>query len=74
MHETTSAMDAYFDGDLELMRALASRSFQTLAVDFPPTDAGFLKGMETSLQLLEILIRIDLPEAEPVPGAGHDGR
>jgi len=68
MHETTAAMDAYFDGDLELMRARANRSFQTLAVDFPPTDAGFLKGMESSLQLLEILIRIDLPKADLVPG------
>ena len=68
MHETKAAVDAYFDGDLELMRARAGRSFQTLAVAFPPTDVGFLKGTESSLQLLEILIRIDLPKADLVPG------
>lgn len=68
MHETTAAVDAYFDGDVELMRTHARRSFQTLAVDFPPTEAGFLKGTESSLQLLEILIRLDLPKADLVPG------
>jgi MscS family membrane protein len=66
--EATAAADAYYAGELDLMQARAHRAFQTLAVEFPATDAGFLQAIETSLLLLEILIRVELPPAAEIPG------
>ena len=65
-------MDAYYTADLELMRARADRAIQALAVEFPATEAGFLQAVETSLYLLEVLIRVELPPADEIPAAGPE--
>jgi MscS family membrane protein len=70
--ESIAAVAAYAAGDVELMRTRAERGFQALAVEFPATEAGFLQAVETSLHLLEILIRIELPPADTIPGAGPE--
>ena len=57
--EVRAATDAYHTGDLELMRSHSDRAFQALSLEFPPTEAGFLQAVETSLYLLEVLIRVD---------------
>jgi MscS family membrane protein len=67
--ETTAAVNAYYAGELELMRAHADRAFQTLDVEYPNNDAGSLQAIEAALHLLEILIRIDLPPVAEIPGA-----
>jgi MscS family membrane protein len=67
--EASAAVDAYYAGNIERMRARADRALGTLAADLPATDAGFLKAIESSLFLLEILIRVDLPAAAEIPGA-----
>jgi MscS family membrane protein len=54
------------------MRTRAGRGFQTLAVEFPATEAGFLQAVETSLYLLEVLIRVELPPADNIPAAGPE--
>jgi MscS family membrane protein len=67
--EATAAVDAYYAGDPQLMRARADRGFQTFDAEFPENETGFLQAIESSLYLLEILIRIDLPPASKIPGA-----
>ncbi len=54
------------------MRMRAERVLQTLAAEFPATEAGFLQAVETSLYLLEILIRVELPPAGKIPDAGPE--
>jgi MscS family membrane protein len=66
--ESTAAVDAYYAGELDLMHARADRAFQTFDAEFPENDTGFLQAIESSLYLLEILIRIDLPPAAEIPG------
>jgi MscS family membrane protein len=67
--ESTAAIDAYYAGDQDLMRARADRAFQTLATEHSATDADFQRAIESALHLLEILIRIDLPPSDQIPGA-----
>jgi MscS family membrane protein len=68
--EATAAINAYYAGDRERMRAHADRAIQTFATEFPNSDAGSLQAIESALHLLEILIRLDLPPADEIPGAG----
>ncbi len=70
--EVRAAVDAYYTADLELMRSRAERAFQALSVEFPATEAGFLQAVETSLYLLEVLIRVELPPADKIPAAGPE--
>ncbi len=70
--EVRAAVDAYSTADLELMRSRADRAFQALAAEFPATEAGFLQAVETSLYLLEVLIRVELPPADKIPAAGPE--
>lgn len=67
--ESKAAVDAFYAGEPELMRARADRVFPTLDAAFAPTDTGFLQATESALYLLEILIRIELPPAPEIPGA-----
>jgi MscS family membrane protein len=68
MTEMEAAIRAYNRGDVEAMQLHAERVFQTFAIELPPTQAGFLQGSETALYLFEVLIRVELPEAEAMPG------
>ncbi len=67
--ESKAAVDAFYAGEPELMRARADRVFPTLDAAFAPNDNGFLQATESALYLLEILIRIELPPAHDIPGA-----
>jgi MscS family membrane protein len=66
--ESTAAINHYYAGDLERMRASAGRALQTLDADVGANDGTFLQGVETALYLLEILIRIELPPVDGIPG------
>jgi MscS family membrane protein len=68
MTDMEGAIRAYNGGDVEGMRLHADRVFQTFATELPPTQAGFLQGSETALYLFEVLIRLDLPPREAIPG------
>ncbi len=68
MEETGAAIDAFRNGEVDLMRQHAERALQTFALDLPRTEAGFVQGVEIALDLLEVLIRIELPAVEAIPG------
>jgi MscS family membrane protein len=68
MTEMRASITAYNRGDVEQMRRHADRVFQTFAIELPPTQPGFLQGVETALHLFEVLIRIELPPLEAIPG------
>jgi MscS family membrane protein len=68
MTEMRAAITAYQRGGVEQMRRHADRVFQTFAIELPPTQAGFLQGVETALYLFEVLIRIELPPMAEIPG------
>ena len=72
LYEAGAAIEAYQAGDFDRMHARVDRLFQTLSVVYPMSDAQFLRGLESALQLLEILIRIDLPPEDQIPGAGPE--
>jgi hypothetical protein len=68
MEEVRAAVAAYHRGDVETMRVRSDRLFQTFAIELPPTPAGFLQGSEMALYLFEVLIRVELPPMEEIPG------
>jgi MscS family membrane protein len=68
MEEVRAAVAAYQRGDVETMRVRSDRLFQTFAIELPPTPAGFLQGSEMALYLFEVLIRVELPPMEEIPG------
>lgn len=68
MSETSASIRAFREGDIDLMRLHAERVFQTFALALPRTQAGFVQGAEIALDLFEVLIRIELPQAEAMPG------
>jgi MscS family membrane protein len=68
MTEIQASIRAYNTGDVEGMQRHADRLFQTFATTLPPTQAGFLQGTETALHLFEVLIRVELPPVEEMPG------
>ncbi len=55
------------------MRARAARAFQALDLPTPENDAQFLSATESSLYLLEVLARIELPPPSAIPGSGTLG-
>jgi len=69
LSEAMAALDAYSAGEPELMHARADRVFQTLATEYSASDADFQRAIDSALHLLEILIRIDLPPADQIPGS-----
>ena len=69
MTESKATVDAFYAGAPDLMRARADRVFPTLDAEFAQTDTGFLQASESALYLLEILIRIELPPTNDIPGA-----
>jgi MscS family membrane protein len=68
MTEIRAAARAYRAGDLGLMRVHAERAFQTFALELPRTQSGFVQGAEVALDLFEVLIRVDLPPVDALPG------
>jgi MscS family membrane protein len=68
MTDMEGAIHAYRRGDVAAMQLHADRVFRTLAMELPPTQAGFLQGSELALYLFEVLIRVDLPPVEEIPG------
>ena len=70
--EAVAAIEAYRAGDPQRMQAHADRLFQTLEIEPPESDADFLKATESSLYLLELLSRVDLPSPKRIPGPGLD--
>ena len=67
--EVRSAIDTYAAGDVEQMRRHVERAYQTYDTQYPSTESGFLQGSVTSLRLFEVLIRLDLPPLDEIPGA-----
>lgn len=68
--EATAAIEAYYAGDRDEMEARADRAFQTLEIPLPKNDAEFLQAAESTLYLLELLSRVELPPARAIPGPG----
>jgi len=68
-HEFRSGVARYRDGDISELRQHIERAYETYDTEFPPTESGFLQGALTSIQLFEVLIRVELPPAEEIPGA-----
>jgi len=67
--EVRSGVARYRDGDIAQLRQHIERAYETYETEFPPTESGFLQGALTSLQLFEVLIRVELPPREEIPGA-----
>ena len=70
--EVRAAIRYYALGDVERMRLRSERVFQTFAIDLQPTQTGFLQGSEIALDLFEVLIRLELPPFEAIPGGAPD--
>ena len=69
MTEVRSAIDTYGAGDVEQMRRHVERAYQAYDTEYPATESGFLQGALSSLRLFEVLIRLDLPPLDEIPGA-----
>jgi MscS family membrane protein len=69
LDEVRSGVARYRDGDIPQLRQHIERAYETYDTEFPPTESGFLQGALTSLQLFEVLIRVELPPREEIPGA-----
>jgi len=69
LDEVRSGVARYRDGNIPQLRQHVERAYETYDTEFPPTDSGFLQGALTSLQLFEVLIRVELPPREEIPGA-----
>ena len=67
--EVTAGFETYRQGDVEQMRRHVERAYQAYDTQYPSTEAGFLQGAVTSLRLFEVLIRLDLPPLDEIPGA-----
>ena len=68
-HEIRSGVASYRDGDIPQLRQHIERAYETYDTEFPPTESGFLQGALTSIQLFEVLIRVELPPSDEIPGA-----
>jgi len=70
--EATAAIEASYVGNREAVSAHRDRLFQTLEVDVPTNEPELRALVESSLYLLEILIRIDIPARKEIPGPDLD--
>jgi MscS family membrane protein len=70
--EATAAIEASYVGNREAVGAHRDRMFQTLEVDVPSSEPELRALVESSLYLLEILIRIDIPARKEIPGPDLD--
>jgi hypothetical protein len=70
--EATAAIEASYVGNREAVEAHRDRMFQTLEVDVPSSEPELRALVESSLYLLEILIRIDIPARKQIPGPDLD--
>jgi len=70
--EATAAIEASYVGNREAVRTHRDRLFQTLEVDVPSNEPELRALVESSLYLLEILIRIDIPPRKEIPGPDLD--
>ena len=72
LNEATAAIEASNMGKREAVRAHRDRLFQTLEVDVPSNEPELRALVESSLYVLEILIRIDIPARKDIPGPDLD--
>jgi MscS family membrane protein len=70
--EATAAIEASYVGNRAAVGAHRDRLFQTLEVDVPSNEPELRALVESSLYLLEILIRIDIPARKEIPGPDLD--
>jgi len=70
--EATAAIEASWVGNRQGVEAHRDRMFQTLEVDVPSSEPELRALVESSLYLLEILIRIDIPAPKEIPGPDLD--
>lgn len=70
--EATAAIEASYVGNRAAVGAHRDRLFQTLEVDVPSNEPELRALVESSLDLLEILIRIDIPARKEIPGPDLD--
>jgi MscS family membrane protein len=70
--EAEAAIEASYEGNREAVGTHRDRMFQTLEVDVPSSEPELRALVESSLYLLEILIRIDIPARKEIPGPNLD--